>query len=504
MTLSIRELINGHENPVCILKETKVREALALMMENDYSQLPILDEQGKLFGVITEQSIVNTYSVVGDKVALLDMMVDHCYCSTKQSTISPDESIFDVLGRLKNAYAVIVVENDVPVGIVTAYDTTYFFSNYSDGLMHVQDVEEFLRNYIENTFNNEKKIEAALYRAFGPDKKNPNKAAREYDELTFWETVQLIVTDGNWDKFEPFFSDKSMLLGLMEPVRDVRNKLAHFRGELSNKQRKHLIQAIDWLSARPKVPLNINVADTVITTTISGLDVYTSGALGKYAGIEDWLLNYHMREKIVHIPLHIIEELIKEPLPKSAYKHRSWWSNDYGNPQAMSWINAGWIVQNVDLTQQLVTYQKTIQAYYIAFFSDLLVRIKKEREGITRIDKVSSRQNWLSIINRGGCTFNWVLPKVSFLRVEVYIDVGVKQSNKLIFGLLLKQKVVIESEIGEKLIWDELVESKASRISAVIPFRVTKSPEEHEPVKQWGVNMMIKFIDAFLPRMTSL
>lgn len=85
MLYPIEELIKGHGKLVSVTKDMKVGDAIALMMEHDFSQLPIVSETGELTGMITEQSIINTYFNIGD-CSLLAMAVDHC--RTKATKVS--------------------------------------------------------------------------------------------------------------------------------------------------------------------------------------------------------------------------------------------------------------------------------------------------------------------------------------------------------------------------------------------------------------------------------
>jgi CBS domain-containing protein len=502
MLFPIRQLIEGNDPPLCVPKTTKVREALAIMMEHDFSQLPIVDEKGLLTGIITEQSIVNTYFIVGDAGALIDLPVDHCQMTA--ITISPDANIFDALDMLKNTYAIVVLENQKPVGILTDYDTTHFFRNYSEGLIQVQDVEETLRQYILAILDTEDKVDAALVRTFGQDKKDFTKLAREFEELSFWETVLLITESHNWEKFEQYFNPKQVFLSFMEQVREIRNQLAHFRGELTPLQRKALKKAIDWLAARPKIlkaQEPVNVTDTIKHTLYPPKDILSKG---KYKPLEDWLIEEAAINKNIRMKFEDIEKILGELLPDSARKHRAWWANDYSHPEAMAWMNAGWVLDSVDINTEEVTFSQTIQTRYLVFFTDLLERLKQARPGITQAQK-ASLANWFSLSSGiTGFTFGWVLPKEHILRTELYIDKGDKEMNKASFNTLLSLKESIESEIGEKLIWEKLEDARASRIYAAIPFKITNPLDEHEKAKSWGVAMMLKFYDTFQPRLRGL
>lgn len=48
-----------------------------------------------------------------------------------------------------------------------------------------------------------------------------------------------------------------------------------------------------------------------------------------------------------------IEEIIRKPLPDSAYKYREWWANG-GHSQADAWLDAGWKVEEVNLGKSVV------------------------------------------------------------------------------------------------------------------------------------------------------
>jgi hypothetical protein len=113
--------------------------------------------------------------------------------------------------------------------------------------------------------------------------------------------------------------------------------------------------------------------------------------------------------------------------------------------------------------------------------------------------------NWLSFSSGvPGFSFGWVLQRESVLRVEIYIDKGDKAQNKEAFDALVNQKEAMEKEIGASLDWDRLEQAQASRISISRSFIFEEPQSVRDPVKAWGVDMMLKFIDAFQPRIRNL
>jgi predicted transcriptional regulator len=134
MLFPLEKLLKA-DKPICICQDKTIREALQLMVVNDFSQLPVVDAWGKLMGIISEQTIVRKYRLINGNVSLLDLTVDHC--QVPAVTLPPSEDLFKALDLLKNVYAIVIVDNREPCGILTDYDTTYFFREIAGGLLLV-------------------------------------------------------------------------------------------------------------------------------------------------------------------------------------------------------------------------------------------------------------------------------------------------------------------------------------------------------------------------------
>ncbi|MHA2230978.1 MAG: DUF4268 domain-containing protein [Candidatus Hodarchaeales archaeon] len=500
MLFPIKQLIEGQGTPLCVRKDTNIKDALAYMMENDYSQLPVIDNDSYLIGIITEQSIISTYFHTSGVVSLLDISVDHCL--TTPATISPERDIFDALDLLKNADSIVVVRDKKPVGIVTDYDTTQFFQNISGGLILVEDIEVTLRQYITNLIKDEETLKTALYKAFGHDKQKPTEPAQQYEELSLGGYIKLILNSHNWPIFEPFFKPRELFFELLDQVRQIRNQLSHFRGRLEPIQHDALVRARDWLSSRPKVPvtLEIHVIEHIHVTDTIELSIADD-----YLPFRDWLLKLRNQKSRLRITIDEIENIKGEELPASARKHISWWDNDYQvNPHALSWLKAGFRVNEVDLSTEEIFFQQSNHVLMQLFFAEALETFKTIRPGQTSAKKTFP-QNWWSFgAGKSGFNFGWVFTGHSTLRVELYIDTGDRVKNKSGFDTLEIQKDAIENELGYELNWERLNKKRASRISVEKPYLITDPEDTLEEAKQWMVTTTLQFVDVFQRRLKEL
>ena len=351
------ELLLQKSEPTYICKDKTIREALQLMIANDFSQLPVVDAQNNLTGIISEQTIVRKYHLVNGNVSLLDLTVDHC--QTPAVTLPSNEDLFKALDLLKDVYALIVVDDGKPKGILTDYDTTHFFRDIAGGLILVEDIEVTLRKYIEAAFPDDNPMQAALFVAFGKNHQDQTKPAYEYHKLSFSQHIKLITTERNWPKFEGVFEPKKLFTTIMEKVGCIRNQLAHFRQRLDPVQQDTLEQARIWLASRPK--LNSPSAPHVHPTALEQVKVKASK--GTYETFQEWLktqAGIEGKMSNIKVTFNDIETLMSEPLPSAAREHESWWSNDYvNNPQSLVWLEAGWRVSDVNLAADEVTFRRT-------------------------------------------------------------------------------------------------------------------------------------------------
>lgn len=117
-------------NPVTIGPKTTVPEAHKLMKERDFRRLPVVDEHGRLIGIVTLSDLreagpssATTLSIFELNYLLAQLTVDKIM-TREVITVSPDATIRDAARlMLKHEVGALpVMENGKLVGIITESD----------------------------------------------------------------------------------------------------------------------------------------------------------------------------------------------------------------------------------------------------------------------------------------------------------------------------------------------------------------------------------------------
>jgi hypothetical protein len=79
--------------------------------------------------------------------------------------------------------------------------------------------------------------------------------------------------------------------------------------------------------------------------------------MSRYESLQAFL----QRQSAAEIPLSFaeIEEIIGTQLPRSAHRHRAWWSNNPSNNEmTRSWLAAGYITERVDMATERLVFRR--------------------------------------------------------------------------------------------------------------------------------------------------
>ncbi len=589
MAFTVQQLIDGQPKLVTVSLNDTVQTALELMFEHDYSQLPVVDGKGKVVGdkekkkanMVTSDSILHALSNFrvlpnADTLLVSDAMV-------QTSTFGTEEDPFELFKELRDNQAVLVEEDEERkiVGIVTSFDATAFFRRRAEDTILVEEIENTIKDYIMLYFRGsigeagQAQLQAAIeaimpshnklkdpfrhalmyyQTVIGADHQLNEDAAQEaftknlykekapsFDELSLSHYIDLFTGKSRWDSYKNAFKlDRDAIFRLLDDIRKIRNKLMHFRDEISVNERKQLRFCKQWLERyRPKVeeifplksielneqqsidivetPLSSSFQATTVTEFVNQEAVSSTGHMestpaeiqfldetlspndSRYAPIAFYLLHKPIEVEAELLTFEDIEEIIQDKLPASARQSRSWWANDsVGHVQSQQWLDVGWRVSYVDMDKETVLFIRVHEREqsYKNFFNALHAELSQVANCNRRSPPQGSR-SWMTIAQIPGPAYlGFAFTRRKRFRVELYIDTGDKERNKHLFDMLYTRASEIQTELKDvpgSLEWERIDEKRASRIALYHSGAITDSEEELNKLREWAVNAMIKF-----------
>jgi hypothetical protein len=124
----------------------------------------------------------------------------------------------------------------------------------------------------------------------------------------------------------------------------------------------------------------------------------------KYEALTGYLKFRASFTDTVKLSLAEIDGIIRNNLPISAYKNEKWWNNTPTNAHAKAWMDAGWKVQETNLKEGYVVFQKMKEIPTKGFrkkargkeikkpFTPVPIRIPKSRKpSKTKVSKLYAR-----------------------------------------------------------------------------------------------------------------
>jgi CBS domain-containing protein len=564
MPVPIHHLIQDHAPVVGIAPTATLLEALAVMIENDFSQLPVI-ENGRPAGhpasFVTGNSIARALRFFGttlDQLHVRDALVN-------ARTLSADEDLFSKMDDLLDSYAALVVHSDGSIaGIVTNYDTTQYFRRRAEDMLLVEDIETTLKDHVRLAYGGQENdptgpLQMAINSLGGPMdtvKENCRKAFRRFcqerkieispsdeaesidrhferrgergfEDLTLSDYIQLARRPQAWAVLGPVFGipDRAFL-EMLEGVRRTRNKLMHFRPDIGPVERDQLRFCADWFKNHPAAPPEDEEGgstqpgkptppdtDPASTIPVEYLEDSSTEDAGtpdtaaldsKYAPLAAFLAQQPRSLERLALTFSEIEAIIGAELPASARDHRSWWANNATtHVQAEQWLKVNWRVVSINVSLERVIFARARdrEQAYIRFFSKVQSRLA-EVPGFPLHRASSLGQNWLPLVSYpGGRSLVLSFARGHRLRLECYIDTGNAGENIAAFEALLGERPRIEAAVGLPLEWESLPGRRACRVALYAPGAISDDPEHLDSLVDWAVHFAPRFDEAMRRRL---
>jgi len=529
MPYSVKQLLEDNPPPVTVTQADSVADALRMMAEHDYSQLPVVDADNKPIGLVTPEGILRglrNFELAIDQLNIREAM-------SKPSKFSQDDNLFDLLQQLQAHGAVLIIDATAKlVGIVTNYDTTDYFRERAENIMLVEDIETLIKEFIlaahedaDGNVDDDALAKAADKAAYYPDSKKPRKQ-KQFDDLSLSEYISLLLSQKLWTNYESSFNMPSKnVRNLLEKVRKTRNELAHFRDDISNDQSEQLRYCSMWLGrcweAYQQTKTDKPKGEGTVTLTFTmpvgkELESWSRERFStsetatptdsRYAPLANFLDSIPPADDQVNLSFTDVEKIIGGDLPASARKHQAWWANDTSNSSKHSvlWLEAGWRRSRLSLTNETVSFTriKEREQAYISFYSTMRARLSDTSDvQLYQSPTGAAWDTWQSILSKPTVAwFAWSFSRGKRFRIELYLKptTGNEDQIKPLFDAIYAHKAQIEVQTGP-LSWERLDDRKASRIALYHPGSITDEAETLDALQEWAVANSILFYKAIEP-----
>lgn len=201
--------------PITVTRDTEVTEAITMMLMNDYSQLPVMQGDRNVDGLISWRSIGKARISEGKACKYVRD------CMEKPEIVTSDTHLFDAINIIAEKEVVVVRNSENKIaGLVTTSDISLQFGALSEPFLLLSEIENHVRRLIDGKFSLED-LKA------GRDPNDANRKIENVANLTFGEYIRLLDKPANWSRLGYDLSRTECTKRLREIGR-IRNDVMHF------------------------------------------------------------------------------------------------------------------------------------------------------------------------------------------------------------------------------------------------------------------------------------
>ena len=209
----------AHHKPLGVAPDTETRVAKTLMLLHDYSQLPVMEGERHVKGMISWRTIG-----AQESLSRPCELVRHCMEPAEE--VSKDDPLLDVIGIIAQSGYVLVRDRNAQntiCGIVTATDLANQFAQIAGPFLLAGEIEGYLRTLIDGRFGFEQMEQVV---AGG----GSQSTFRGVADLSLGDYCHLLSKPEYWDELGARI-DRAEFVKYLDNVRRIRNDIMHFSPE---------------------------------------------------------------------------------------------------------------------------------------------------------------------------------------------------------------------------------------------------------------------------------
>ena len=225
-THRIGSLEAANKHPTSVSPDGFLNAATTIMQLHDYSQLPVMDTQWKVSGIISWKSIGARLSLGRECLHVRD-----CIDPAKELPVTTP--LFDAIATIaEHGYVLVRGSDNKITGIVTATDLSLQFMQLAGPFLFIGEIEGHLRHLIHGKFRLEQLQAASVSEG--------KRAIEGSGDLTLGGYCRLLQDKENWKQLD-LNIDRVEFVKHLNAVRQIRNDVMHFNPDgLSDDETKEL------------------------------------------------------------------------------------------------------------------------------------------------------------------------------------------------------------------------------------------------------------------------
>ena len=253
------DLLPKNQQLICLEEEVPACDAIELMQDKRFSQIPVVSNSSVIVGVFTWRSFATRVHDVKDTtISLIDLPIRESMEHAK--FISPHVYI-DTETDWGDLDYVIVGTAERPSGILCISDVFARLNDFAEAFVLIYEIEHEIRDLIRDSFSEEELLEkceelnlssrrpsievANKLKDYveSQDKRIPSvqkaikfldglghRPVEQLEDFSFSQYTSLICKKENWDRFEKIFDRPREIVDAdFKQANSLRNTVFHFR-----------------------------------------------------------------------------------------------------------------------------------------------------------------------------------------------------------------------------------------------------------------------------------
>jgi predicted transcriptional regulator len=209
------------KTPISVKRDAKIDEAYLLLWQNDFTQLPVMNDDRTVLGIITWQTIAKGLITVKNSDCVKDFMSD------KFKVLEEDTPLFDAIKEVIKTGVVFVRDKEKKIkGPVTPSDLNEEFIEQIEPFILLEQIENYIRLLLHD-----KIIFEDIYKLITIEDGRP---VNSISDMNFGEYIKILENQEIWDSLcLPF--DRINFTKNLDKIRIVRNGVMHFHPDKISK-----------------------------------------------------------------------------------------------------------------------------------------------------------------------------------------------------------------------------------------------------------------------------